>query len=96
MPRPRSPEGKHVTMSARFTEAEAELIDAARGIDDRNTWLRRAALVAVERQRPPAGGADREAQAVNENRRAAQGDCPHPKARVNKGLCGACGTYVGK
>jgi hypothetical protein len=22
-------------------------------------------------------------------------DCPHPKARINKGLCGACGTYVG-
>ena len=23
------------------------------------------------------------------------GDCPHPKARVHKGLCGACGTNVG-
>jgi hypothetical protein len=23
-------------------------------------------------------------------------DCPHPKARINKGLCGACGTYVGR
>jgi hypothetical protein len=22
-------------------------------------------------------------------------DCPHPKARINKGLCGACGTNVG-
>lgn len=22
--------------------------------------------------------------------------CPHPKARINKGLCGACGTHVGK
>jgi hypothetical protein len=22
-------------------------------------------------------------------------DCPHPKARVHKGLCGACGTNVG-
>ena len=21
--------------------------------------------------------------------------CPHPKARILKGLCGACGTYVG-
>lgn len=21
--------------------------------------------------------------------------CPHPPARVHKGLCGACGTYVG-
>jgi hypothetical protein len=25
----------------------------------------------------------------------ADSDCPHPKARINKGLCGACGTYVG-
>jgi hypothetical protein len=24
-----------------------------------------------------------------------QDTCPHPKARINKGLCGACGTYVG-
>lgn len=23
-------------------------------------------------------------------------NCPHPKARINKGLCGNCGTYVGK
>jgi hypothetical protein len=23
------------------------------------------------------------------------GPCPHPQARVHKGLCGACGTYVG-
>jgi len=22
-------------------------------------------------------------------------ECPHPKARINKGLCGNCGTYVG-
>ena len=22
-------------------------------------------------------------------------DCPHPKRRIQKGLCGACGTYVG-
>jgi hypothetical protein len=26
---------------------------------------------------------------------AAQQDCPHPQARVHKGLCGACGTCVG-
>jgi len=82
-------------MSARFTDAEAELIDAARGIEDRNTWLRRAALVAVELQRAPAGCADRQAEAVRQNHAARLGDCPHPKARVNKGLCGACGTYVG-
>lgn len=25
-----------------------------------------------------------------------ESDCPHPKARIIKGLCNACGTYVGK
>jgi hypothetical protein len=25
----------------------------------------------------------------------ADSDCPHPAARVHKGLCGACGTFVG-
>lgn len=83
-------------MSARFSEAEAAMIDEARGAEDRSVWLRRAALAAVARQRPPAGAADRQAGAAAENRAAARGDCPHPAARVLKGLCGACGTYVGK
>ena len=26
---------------------------------------------------------------------AERGDCPHPKARITKGLCNACGTNVG-
>ena len=26
--------------------------------------------------------------------RPSAADCPHPKARVHKGLCGACGTNV--
>jgi hypothetical protein len=35
--------------------------------------------------------------AVLEERDApAQADCPHPKARIVKGLCNACGTYVGR
>lgn len=83
-------------MSARFTEAEAAMIDEARGIEDRNAFVRRAVLAATARQTLPAGSADRQAAAVRQNHAAALGDCPHPKARVNKGLCGACGTYVGK
>ena len=27
--------------------------------------------------------------------RSAGSTCPHPKARILKGLCNACGTYVG-
>lgn len=30
-----------------------------------------------------------------EVREALGGDCPHPPARVLKGLCGACGEHVG-
>lgn len=96
MARTKTPDGRRVHMNVKFSEAEAELIDAARGIEDRGTWLRRAALAAAERQRQPAGTIDRQAAAVRENLAAAQGDCPHPPARINKGLCSACGTYVGK
>lgn len=78
-------------MSARVSEAEAQLIDAARGIEERGVWLRRAALAAAERQRPPAGHADRQAEACGQNLAAARGDCSHPKARVIKGFCYACG-----
>ena len=95
MARPKSPEGKRVTICAKFSEAQAAEIDAARGTIDRSEWMRRAALSAAERQRIPAGHFDRQAQAVRQNRAAASGDCPHPKTRINKGLCGACGTYVG-
>jgi hypothetical protein len=96
MPRKKSPEGKRVPMSARFSESDAAAIDEARGHEERGVWIRRAVLAAVERQRPPEGATDRAAQAVAENLAAARGDCPHPKARVLKGLCGACGTNVGK
>jgi hypothetical protein len=96
MARPKSPDGKHVTMSARFTQAETTQIDIARGHEDRSTFVSRAVLAAVERMRPPAGSADRESAAVAENLAAATGECPHPSRRVNKGLCGACGTRVGK
>ena len=95
MAKPRTPEGKRVTMSAKFSEAQAAEIDTARGHMDRSEWLRLAALAAAERQRAPAGRVDRQVEAVRENRIAAGSDCPHPKARINKGLCGACGTYVG-
>ena len=95
MSRPKTPEGKRVTICAKFSEAEAAQIDEARGMATRSQWLHSALLAAAERQRPPAGSIDRQAEAVRQNRRAANGDCPHPKARINKGLCGACGTYVG-
>jgi hypothetical protein len=42
--RPKSPDGKRVPMSTRFSEPEADAIDAARGGTDRSEWLRTAAL----------------------------------------------------
>jgi hypothetical protein len=48
MPRKKSPDPKEVTMSARFTSAEAEQIDAARGSADRSPWLRQVALAATQ------------------------------------------------
>ncbi len=95
MARPESPDGKRVTICAKFSEAQAAVIDTARGHMGRSEWLRLAALAAAEQQRPPAGHVDRQAEAVRQNHAAAAGECPHPKARVNKGLCGACGRNVG-
>ena len=95
MARPKTPEGKRVTICIKVSEEQAALIDTARGNRDRSEWGRDALLSAAQRQHPPAGHVDRQAPAVRQNRAAANGDCPHPKARINKGLCGACGTYVG-
>lgn len=47
--RPRSPEGKHVAMSARFTDAEAEAIDAVLAGLTRSEWLRRAGLAMMRK-----------------------------------------------
>lgn len=96
MARPQTPDGKRVTICAKFSEAEEVLIDTARGHMSRSEWLRLAALATADQERPPAGHMDRQAQAVRQNLAAAKGDCPHPKARVNKGLCGACGHNVGQ
>ena len=94
--RPKEPEGKRHTICTKLSDSELEAIEAARGSTDRSEWVRLALLAAAERQQPFPGSADRQAGAVRENLAALKGDCPHPSARINKGLCGACGTYVGK
>lgn len=83
-------------MSARFSEAEAAEIDTARGTEERGVWIRRAVLAAVERQQPPVGHADRQAEAVRQNHAAAKGDCRHPPNRRIGNYCGACQRTVGK
>ena len=47
MSRPKSPDGRRVAMSARFSESESAEIDAARGGVERSPWLRAAALAAA-------------------------------------------------
>jgi len=94
MAKPKTPEGKRVTVCTKFSEAEAEAIDVARGMATRSQWLRSAALAAAER-RSPAIHLNPPVHALRQVRAAEQGECPHPKARINKGLCGACGTNVG-
>lgn len=80
---------------ARLSDTELEVIETARGSMERSEWVRLALLAQTERQRPPAGSVDREAAAARQNPAALAGNCPHSKTRINKGLCGACGTNVG-
>jgi len=47
MSRPESPAGRRVHMNVRFSEAEAALVDAARGAGERGAWLRGVALAAL-------------------------------------------------
>ena len=101
MPRKKSTDAKDVTMSARFTDAEAAQIDAARGATDRSVWLRQAALASLGAKEPAQvkTGARRGAKPAAAppepplpRPKKATGECPpHPKGRVNKGFCGACG-----
>jgi hypothetical protein len=90
------PEGKRHTICTKLSDTELEVIETARGSTERSEWVRLTLMAAAERGRPLAGTvADRQADAVRQNLAALKGDCPHPPARNNKGLCGACGTYVG-
>lgn len=47
MARQESPDGRRVHMNVKFSEAEAALVDAARGNRDRGAWLRSVALAAL-------------------------------------------------
>lgn len=96
MARPKSPEGKSNTVCTKLSDAELAAVDEARGRLSVSEWARLALVAEAERQRPPpAAHTDRQAAYAEQNRAARNGDCPHPPARVNKGLCGACGTHVG-
>jgi hypothetical protein len=85
-------------MGAKFSDAEVEAVDLARGDTSRSEWLRTAALAAAGKPaRSPAG------KPVNLPDVRPPGrvpfrepvPCSHPKARVHKNFCGACGSHVG-
>ena len=57
MARQESPDGRRVHMNVKFSEAEAALVDAARGSSDRGAWLRTVTLAALGiPESPNAGG----------------------------------------
>lgn len=88
-------------MAAKFSTAEAAIIDTARGEVNRSEWLRTVALAAAGQPvgaRAPAGkpGSPPGRVPFREPKVSLPGQCPpHPKARVHRGFCGACGTHVG-
>ena len=98
--RPKLPEGKRVTISVKVSESEAAPIDAARGERDRSAWGRDAMLGAassgrrVRRVFPPEVMNAPVVMVLPDGvpTDATGRPCAHPKARVIKGLCGACGT----
>lgn len=103
--RPKSPEGKRVTVCMKVSEQKAAAIDTARGERNRSEWLEQAAdlmlgqrPLLIEDEPPPVAFFDERDLAViasyeDQVPLDATGEpCAHPKARVIKGLCGACGT----
>lgn len=83
-------EGKRVAITAKVSEDTADAIDLARGSLSRSEWLRQ--LIEQGLAGTPAGRP--EPAALESLRASRREDCPHPKARVHKGFCGACGTNV--
>lgn len=81
--------GSKVVINIRVPEETAQAIDQARAGQSRAAWvagLIDAALAAAED--PPV-----EYRSESQRRRveATSGKCPHPRARVIKGFCYACG-----
>lgn len=91
MPRPPSPDGHRNHENVMLSDAERDLIDSVRGDLKRGPWIRQAALQVARGELVPKNSGIQESPAGD----ARESACPHPAARVHKGLCGACGTYVG-
>jgi len=120
MARPRKPDGRRVHENVMLSEAEAAVIDAARGDVKRGPWIRQAALDAARREpaavsisgvrvgltvdprQPPGtvsvispGEEVTQVRSFSLAPKPEPEECPHPRARILRGLCNACGRYVG-
>lgn len=100
--RPKSPDGKSVTLSVKVSEVTAASVDRARAGRSRSEWLQSViaeALAGCPQRRSsqrPRGMAPTAAEFTRERERDQREDaCPHPKASVIKGRCSRCQTFVG-
>jgi hypothetical protein len=81
--------GKNVTFNVRVSVETAQAIDQARAGQSRSAWVADAIDAALSAgEDPPV-----ELRSKSQQRRVAaeSGKCPHPRARVIKGFCYACG-----
>lgn len=88
--------GRRVTLAAKFSPAEAALIDAARGEVSRSEWLRDAALAAAQvlPARSRRAILAPEGRPAPKAREAAAAKCFHPPNRRLGDYCAACGSSV--
>lgn len=83
-------------MSARFSDAEAARIDAARGSADRSVWLRRVALASLAAKEPVQvkTGARRGSKPTDAPSGPQRRRCTHSGTRVIGGFCTPCDHLV--
>lgn len=94
MAREKSPEGRRVPVSFKLTDAEAGLVDAARGALERGPWMRQAALEAAKGN---TGTAKPDTGIPGTPRGTRQRDpktCKHKGLRLAKGVCPDCSTWA--
>jgi excinuclease UvrABC nuclease subunit len=79
-------------IGTKFSEAEAALIDAARGTTSRSEWLRTATLTYARRLNATTARADTHTPEPERKPK----NCKHPNFRGVKGVCPDCQEWIGK
>jgi hypothetical protein len=88
---------KHPPISLRLPGADRAWLLEYAAAQERPVNGVLAEAVALLRHQVEGGTTARHAHTAPARaaRHQREDDCPHPKARIHKGLCGACGTNVG-